>query len=167
VNGYVRKADGTFAAGNRGGPGHPGYGKEYKFRKIFDDVFDEATVRAACIQLKSHIFGQKIDMASGKIVDDPDATANSILTAWQKMADYKFGKAVQPIIDFDNHDEELTEALREVAESLQLATNDKLETFVTDMKKHLKKLNDAAMKKKRKKKIVAEIVEQSVDGDNQ
>lgn len=163
----VREKNGTFGKGGQPNPGgRRGYGYETRFKKIFSEVFDETTIRAACIQLKAHVFGQKIEMSSGKLVEDPMSTPQSKIAAWTKMTEYAFGKPVQPIIDVDNHDEELTEALREVAESLQLATDDKLETFVTDMKKHLRKLNDAAMKKKRKKKVVSELVNQS-DDDSQ
>lgn len=164
---YKRNPNGHFLDGTPGGPGRRGYGYEVRFKKIFSNVFDEPTIRAACIQLKAHVFGQKIEMSTGKLVEDSDSTPQSRIAAWTKMAEYAFGKPVQPIIDVDNHDEELTEALREVAESLQLATDDKLESFVTDMKKHLRKLNDAAMKKKRKKKIVAELIEQDVEKNNQ
>ena len=93
-----RNSNGTFAKGHKFATGRKGYGFEANLSDVFGDVFDEPTVRAACQQLKAHIFGQKVNVKTGAIEDDPLSSPQSRIAAWTKMADYTFGKPVQPVL---------------------------------------------------------------------
>jgi hypothetical protein len=113
-----RDKTGRFAAGNklaRNG-GRKGYGIEYKALKIFNEVFDENTFRATCVQLKAHIFGQKVEVKTGKVIDDPLATPHSCLAAWTKMASYKLGMPVQPVVVSQDSDGDILKIYKEMNE---------------------------------------------------
>lgn len=137
-----RENGGKWAKGQTGNKnGRRGYGYETKFRKIFSEVFDEPTIKAACIQLKSHIFGQKVDIKTGKVVDDPLATPSSCIAAFTKMAEYAGGKPVQFVVAAQDEDGELMNLLKSMAQGIQTENDDKLDEIVEQAKKHLEKLN--------------------------
>lgn len=138
-----RDAGGKWSKGQTGNSaGRRGYGYEVKFKKIFSEVFDEPTIRAACIQLKSHVFGQKVDVKTGQIVDDLLSTPGSRIAAWTKMAEYAFGKPIQPVVVGQDEDGELIGLLKSMAHSVKDESEERQQQFVEEMKSHLSKLNE-------------------------
>ncbi len=140
-----RRNNGRFAQGNKAalgnkGGGRKGYNIEFRALTVFNEVFDEQTFRATCIQLKSHVFGQMVDVKTGKIIDDPDSTPHSRLSAWEKMANYKLGKPIQPLIMAPDEDGELMNVLKGMADSIKSAPDEKLVEFEGEMKEYLKKV---------------------------
>jgi len=134
------------AVGNKGG-GRKSYNIEFKALTTFNEVFDEATFRATCIQLKAHIFGQKVDIKTGKIEDDLDSTPHSRLSAWEKMANYKLGKPIQPLVFTEDENKELLNLFNDMYVSIAKEKDDKLDDIVEQAKTFLEKEE----KKKRKK----------------
>jgi hypothetical protein len=140
----IREKNGTFAKGGQPNPGgRKGYGYEKRFRHIFRDVFDDASIRATMIQLKSHVFGQKVDIETGKIVTDADSTPQSRIAAATKVLEYGLGKPKQfiELAETSELHEEVVGMITSMAESIVIENDEKLEEFVDEMKDHLAKLN--------------------------
>jgi len=137
----TRNKNGTFAKGQSGNrSGRKGYGFEVRFKKIFADVFDETTIRAACVQLKAHVFGQRVDVKTMTVVDDPDSSPTSRLAAWTKMAEYAFGKPIQPMVVAEDQDGELLEVMKSMAASIKQENDEaKLQGIVDEAMEYLNK----------------------------
>lgn len=134
----AREKNGTFAKGNRGGPGRPHKEFVKKYRSIFDEVFTEKRWREILVQQYLDAAGKKI--VGDAIVNDETSDPHKRGQAFGRIAPYALGKPIQPIVVGEDIDGELMDMIKGMAEVIQQENDEaKLQGIVDEAMEYLNK----------------------------
>lgn len=110
-----RNAKGRFIKGEyHGGPGRPRTTVAPSWQQILAETITAEKFRAAAQQLWLDAVGKKIDQ-DGRLVDDPRSTPLARSNAFARLAAYRLGKPLQPVL-VDNAEGELLQVFREMSD---------------------------------------------------
>lgn len=111
-----RDEQGRFLKGDwKGGPGRATKQREENYRTIFSATITPEKFQASCHQVWLDSVGKKLN-AEGKLLDDPNSTPASRVSAFARLANYVLGNPIQPVLVENSVENEILTVFKQMSE---------------------------------------------------
>ena len=111
-----RDDQGRFLKGEwKGGPGRATKRREENYRTIFSETITPEKFKASCHQVWLDSVGKKLN-AEGRLLDDPNSTPATRVSAFARLANHVLGKPIQPVLVEKSVEEDILAIFQQMSE---------------------------------------------------